>query len=52
MDHQYMPKVFHDPNKNPLPHPCPLPRPPTYLMYGPLFCKEYLAVSLENIKQF
>ena len=30
MAHQYMPKMFHDPNKNP---PAP---PPTYLMYGPL----------------
>ena len=30
MDHQYVPKIFHDPYKNP---PAPLP---TYLMYGPL----------------
>ena len=30
MAHQYMPKIFHDPHKNP-----PVP-PPTYLMYGPL----------------
>ena len=30
MAHQYMPKIFHDPHKNP---PAP---PPTYLMYGPL----------------
>ena len=30
MAHQYMPKIFHDPHKNP---PAPLP---TYLMYGPL----------------
>ena len=30
MAHQYMPKIFHDPHKNPLG-----PRP-TYLMYGPL----------------
>ena len=28
--HQYMPKIFHDPYKNP-----PAPSP-TYLMYGPL----------------
>ena len=35
MAHQYMPKIFHDPHKNP---PAP---PPTYLMYGPLMssCK-------------
>ena len=31
MARQYMPKTFHDPNKN----------PPTYLMYGPL-CKMFL----------
>ena len=30
MAHQYMLKIFHDPQKNP-----PVP-PPTYLMYGPL----------------
>ena len=30
MAHQYMPKLFHGPHKNP---PGP---PPTYLMYGPL----------------
>ena len=30
MAHQYMPKIFHGPHKNP---PAP---PPTYLMYGPL----------------
>ena len=30
MAHQYMPKIFHDPHKNP-----PAPSP-TYLMYGPL----------------
>ena len=30
MAHQYMPKIFHDPHKN------PLAPPPTYLMYGPL----------------
>ena len=29
MAHQYMPKIFHGPHKNP---PAP---PPTYLMYGP-----------------
>ena len=29
MAHQYMPKIFHDPHKN------PLALPPTYLMYGP-----------------
>ena len=29
MAHQYMPKIFHGPPKNP---PAP---PPTYLMYGP-----------------
>ena len=28
MGHQYMPKIFHGPHKNP-----PVP-PPTYLMYG------------------
>ena len=30
MAHQYMPKIFHGPHKN------PLAPPPTYLMYGPL----------------
>ena len=30
MAHQYMPKIFHGPHKNP---PAP---PPTYLKYGPL----------------
>ena len=30
MAHQYMPKILHDPHKNP-----PTP-PPTYLMYDPL----------------
>ena len=29
MAHQYMPKIFHDPDKNPPAHF------PTYLMYGP-----------------
>ena len=29
MTHQYMPKIFHGPHKNP---PAP---PPTYLLYGP-----------------
>ena len=29
MTNQYMPKIIHDPHKNP---PAP---PPTYLMYGP-----------------
>ena len=29
MAHQYMPKIFHDPHKNP-----PV-APPKYLMYGP-----------------
>ena len=29
MAHQYMPKIFHDPHKN------PRASPPTYLMYGP-----------------
>ena len=38
MAHQYMPKVFHDPHKNP-----PVP-PPTYLMYGPL-------VKLRRVQQ-
>ena len=36
MVHQYMPKTFHDPHKNP---PAP---PSTYLIYGPL-------ISLSNI---
>ena len=31
MAHQYMPKMFQDPHKSPLPSP----PPPTYLMYGP-----------------
>ena len=31
MARQYMPKIFHDPHKNPPPLP-----PPAYLMYGPL----------------
>ena len=30
MAHQYIPKIFHDPHKN------PLGPPPTYFMYGPL----------------
>ena len=30
MTHQYMPKIFHDPHKN------PPAAPPTYLMYGSL----------------
>ena len=30
MARQHMPKIFHDPHKNP---PAP---PPTYLMYAPL----------------
>ena len=30
MAHQYMPKIFHGPHKNPSAYP------PTYLMYGPL----------------
>ena len=33
MAYQYMPKIFHDPHKNPPPPP---PPPPTYLMYDPL----------------
>ena len=33
MAHQYMPKIFHDPYKNP---PAP---PPTYIMYGPLWVR-------------
>ena len=33
MAHQYMPKIFHDPHKNPLPPPTP---PATYLTYGSL----------------
>ena len=32
MAHQYMPKIFHGPHKNP-----PPPLPPTYLIYGPLY---------------
>ena len=35
MAHQYMPKIFHGPHKNP-PAPPPPPPPPTYLMYDPL----------------
>ena len=31
MAHQYMPKIFHGPHKD------PLAPPPTYLMYSPLF---------------
>ena len=31
MAHQYLPKIFHSPCKNPLP-------PPIYSMYGPLLC--------------
>ena len=33
MAHQYMPKIFHDPHKNP--SQTPLPPSPTDLMYGP-----------------
>ena len=35
MAHQYMPKIFHDPDKH-----LPVP-PPTYLMYGPS-CKSQI----------
>ena len=36
--HQYMPKISHDPHKNPLPLNTPSPTllPPTYLKYTPL----------------
>ena len=34
MAHQYMPKIFHDPHKNPSQTPTPPPSP-TDLMYGP-----------------
>ena len=34
MAHQYKPKIFHDPHKNPTAPTPPIP-PPTYLMYGP-----------------
>ena len=37
MCHQYMPKIFHGPHKNP-PDPAP-----TYLMYSPLFAIKLLA---------
>ena len=35
MAHQYMPKIFHGPHKN------PPATPPTYLMYGPLTASDY-----------
>ena len=42
MAHQYMPKIFYGPHKNP---PAP---PPTYLMYGPLF----IILSRHNCHSF
>ena len=39
MAHQYMPKIFHGPHKN------PPPPPPTYLMYGPLKQRIMIASS-------
>ena len=35
MAHQYMPKIFHGPHKN------PPALPPTYLMYGPVVPNEF-----------
>ena len=50
MAHQYMPKIFHGPHKNP---PAP---PPTYLKYGPLYTifmrKANLKRNLLNFNTF
>ena len=43
MAHQYMPKIFHGPHKNP---PAPTP---TYLMYGPL---SNTLLSLQQVIHF
>ena len=51
MFHQYMPKIFHDTNKNSQPTPPPPPTPPlTYLMCGPLEIGIYLLFSLKLTK--
>ena len=44
MAHQYMPKIFHDPNKN------PLAPPPTFLMYSPLW--NFFILTLLSWKGF
>ena len=48
MANQYLPKIFHDPHKNPL-----APPPPTYLMYGPLSqqIKSFLFKPIGCLKQ-
>ena len=41
--HQHMPKIFHDPHKNP-----PAPRP-IYLMYGPLISYSLIVESQDLV---
>ena len=48
MTHQYMPKIFHDPNKNG-PPPSPTPHP-TYLLYDPLLISSDFRVCWQIIK--
>ena len=43
MAHQYLPKIFHGPCKN------PLPPPPIYLMYSP-FLLIYLISALSILR--
>ena len=42
MAHQYMPKIFHDPHKT------PLPPPPLYLMYVALYIVKTVNMSFLN----
>ena len=44
MNHQHMPKIFHDPHKNP-----PVP-PPIYLMYSPLENIQFSAPHKNSVK--
>ena len=45
MAHQYMPKIFHGPHKN------PPASPPTYLMYSPLFlCVTYSVFIVTGVR--
>ena len=46
MDHQYIPKIFHYPHKNPLTHPS------AYLIYGPLLARAAEAGFLKNWNAF
>ena len=44
MAHQYMPKILHDPHKN------PPPPPPKYLMYGPLLMFQNLDLKISKFQ--